>query len=1321
MAEGDLSGVRARLASERDIDPKELAKDLMRVGKLTRYQAANTLQGRAKGLVFGDYLVLDKLGAGGMGQVFKAQHRRMKRVVALKVLPPELTTSKKTVQRFYQEVEMAAKLIHPNIVTAFDAGEERGLHYLVMEYVDGQDLSSFLRAKGALPVEQTVNVILQAARGLAYAHSKGVIHRDIKPSNLLVSRAGDVKILDMGLARVSQTHEDTPADREGLTEDGQLMGTPDYMAPEQAADTRQADQRSDIYSLGCTLYRLLTGALPFPADTSVQKILAHRELPIPSLRAVRPETPEALDHIYQQMLAKNPAQRPASIDVVVQALEALSVDDDDERSSISLGEEVQTGEEGYSSFLGLGSTIRPNDPAAPGWKEPSASGDSFSLTGGGQSKKSLMIIVAAASVAVLVIGIAVWALVGGKSDADQVASNDAAPTDVAPLTPEPENKVDAPTTAPASTKSDEARPLKPAESPPENSPPAESKKTKKPKTPPVTTSTSPTTTPAAASSPPGTTRVDLLHMIDTVRNSVVGEWKMDAGALISPDEGPGNPRLQIPYVAPDEYELAMSVERLSAGKGHLTVGLVFESSYVGFTLDIGKKECGLDQIDGKGFAKNETHRTGLQGLAGSEPIPLVLRVQSGRIEVIVSGETVVDWQGKASVCAIPPPFQKGIDRTQLFLGAHNSAPLRFTKIELTRFDDTPQPTTTDSALAKPGPRIDLLRLTEAKRDAIEGQWTTDGLALVAPAQPSKSPSPVFQFPYTPPAEYELHANVVPADTSGNFTIGLIVGTSRVGFLVEHGQKVSGLDTIDRKGYSGNPTTKSNLPGLGRGEPIAVLCRVKPSGVVVTLDGKTVVDWTGNPSQLRSTRGGPDRTKLSLQTNGPGLRITKFDVIPTGGPPEAVPSASALAAVATKVKEYVGDLPPNATAIQKAERATNVRQQASLADDVVLRYALLTEALKLTAATDELELVSTIIEDLARCYQIDADELLNNTLNDIANRPRQPKERTQFLLTLLDAIDSEATAERYDRASLLISMATTLVAKSTDNELKKEVQYREQEIAEGQKRFAAAEEARKTLADKPTDAEANLAVGRYLAIARGDWTAALDYLVKGSDLAVQAAAQLDARFGTDASRAGDVGIAWLDAAEKASGPDKPIYLERARAYLARGAANLSAANLTKTQNRFKKVETDARRATGMAFVKRHSPRAVAFGGHWYLYFPDGVNWQRARQRCQDLGGDLVSLETPAEAQFVYAYTVAQFGSPDVFTFWLGATEEGHDGTFTWANGSPLQFTDWGKDKGSGNISGEAVAAQRLNSGSPRFNWFAATSQRNAYPFVCEWDR
>ncbi len=239
-------------AASRPQDAQQLARLLVQQHVLTAFQAKQVVAGKAKALLLGNYVILDLLGHGGMGMVLKARHRKMDRIVALKILSPKLTKSPDLLARFQREVKVVAKLEHPHIVTAHDADEANGTHFLVMQYVPGSDLASVVKRNGLFTIDQAVSCVLQAAQGLEYAHRQGVIHRDVKPANLLLDSRGTVKLLDMGLARLNgnPTNEAATA----LTESGNLLGTVDYMAPEQALDSRQADAQRHLQSGMRTAY-----------------------------------------------------------------------------------------------------------------------------------------------------------------------------------------------------------------------------------------------------------------------------------------------------------------------------------------------------------------------------------------------------------------------------------------------------------------------------------------------------------------------------------------------------------------------------------------------------------------------------------------------------------------------------------------------------------------------------------------------------------------------------------------------------------------------------------------------------------------------------------------------------------------------------------------------------------------------------------------------------------------------------------------------------------------------------------------------------------
>lgn len=275
------------------------------------------------GNLFGPYRILKKLGEGGMGAVYQAMHTRLDKVVALKVLPSQVTRHQAVVARFEREMRAVGKLEHPHIVRAMDAGEIDGTHYLAMEYVEGTDLAELVKSRGPLSVVNSCKAIRQAALALAAAHAAGLVHRDLKPANLLVGKNGQIKLLDLGLARLA----DDPAEPSELTSAGQAFGTPDFMAPEQWEDAHTTDARADLYALGCTLYYVLTGRPPYGGErykTTVAKFRGHVNDQIPDLSEARPDVPAAVVDIYQRLMAKSPADRYQTAAEVVAALQPFT-------------------------------------------------------------------------------------------------------------------------------------------------------------------------------------------------------------------------------------------------------------------------------------------------------------------------------------------------------------------------------------------------------------------------------------------------------------------------------------------------------------------------------------------------------------------------------------------------------------------------------------------------------------------------------------------------------------------------------------------------------------------------------------------------------------------------------------------------------------------------------------------------------------------------------------------------------------------------------------------------------------------------------------
>jgi serine/threonine-protein kinase len=389
---------------QRCTDARALARELIDRSLLTPYQVNQMFLERGQELVLGQYVLLERLGEGAMGQVFKARHRSLGRIVALKLIRKERLSRPEVVQRFLREVQIAAQLKHPNVVLSFDAGQVGATHFIAMEYVDGIDLARLVKRSGPLSVEQASDFICQAAQGLQHASEQGLVHRDIKPANLFVTRlptsgatpplstreaagslgeqAGStsevsrgplIKILDMGLARLNPDMENEATPR--VTKVGVVVGTIDFLAPEQAVNASRVDIRADIYSLGCTFYYLLTGSVPFSGATAMEKLLKHRCDEPPPVEQRRPEVSDALAAVVRKMMAKRADDRYQTPADVALAISAMAASGDLVRAvpvPVALSQPISVGPETGKSVAPTAVPVATVVSAQPGTTHPAA-------------------------------------------------------------------------------------------------------------------------------------------------------------------------------------------------------------------------------------------------------------------------------------------------------------------------------------------------------------------------------------------------------------------------------------------------------------------------------------------------------------------------------------------------------------------------------------------------------------------------------------------------------------------------------------------------------------------------------------------------------------------------------------------------------------------------------------------------------------------------------------------------------------------------------------------------------------------------------------
>jgi WD40 repeat protein/serine/threonine protein kinase len=1083
----------ARLPEARERDPGALARQVKQRGWLTPFQINRVAQGRAAELFVGPYVLLDRLGEGGMGQVYKARHRHMERVVALKVIRKDKLRSAEAVQRFYQEVQAAAHLSHPNIVLAYDAGEAGGTHFLSMEYVEGYDLARMVKEDGPLPVARACDYVRQAALGLQHAHERGMVHRDIKPHNLLVAPAesgapgwGTVKVLDMGLARLNQGL--SGRDRQ-LTQTGTVLGTPDYLAPEQALNARSADIRSDLYALGCTLYYLLAGRAPFHAESLTQLLLKHQmEEPAP-LEALRPDVPAGVAELVRRLLAKRPEDRPQTPAEVAAALEPYCAPDGSPAPTAVRTRPAPSAHENSWATL-VGDEVRPAPARA---RSRTTDGTLVAESGargraarGTVGRKVLIfgLIGAALAVPLVVlvaagIGVLMW-----RAKAVPPHSGTARDVVKVPVAPAPQ-----PQPVPEVPRQPAPEPpAKPPEPPPEQPPPRVV-----PQPPPPTEATRP----APPTSP---------------------EVRRFGGSLIAVSDLPFSPdgrRLGFPYAqVPWVWDVATGAEVNRLGVHPL-----------GFS-------CGVFGPDGKrlfmGCDDHAVYSWDLQppqltrlfqaesriACLALSPDGRRLLAGSGR-KVIEDGRPVVsdclvrvwDVPGRREVCRFTghagPVFQVEVS-------ADGRRALSLADTSLCLWDPR---TGQEIRRLSPGGMLQGVRRACLSADGRQALLIvqTQGKAKLWDVDADRE---VLSF--GDPAERLTTGALAPDG------LHAVTATHRLGQV---NRKVGETDCLL---HLWDARTGKELRRFEGHTRTIIGVSIAPDGrqaASSSFDG-TVRVWDlfpGNPVVGRRP-GVP-----------PTPALAKKAAVPDKGEQE---EAEKLVK-----KRYEAEYKKPA---ERAALAAKLLEKAkATTDDPAGRYVLLREARDLAAQAGDAPAALLAADQLAQLYEVeDAAGMRLTALEGSAKAAATPAATRAVAEAGLALLEESLAADDFDRVATLEGLIEPAARKAQSSALSKVVEARLKEVAEARKDHEAAQAAAATLKDKPDDPTANLAVGKYQCFRKGDWDKGLLHLVKGGDEDLRAAARADLDRPARAEEQVRAGDAWWKLAESHPDLGKPALLRRA---------------------------------------------------------------------------------------------------------------------------------------------------------------------------------
>jgi predicted Ser/Thr protein kinase len=848
------------------------------------------------GAHFGGFEILDVLGQGGMGIVYKARQESLARTVALKVLVPRIAASEEFARRFDREAKVLASLNHPNVVQVHDFGHVDGVHYLVMEYVDGESLETAFR-RGRPDPEWLIGVLRDVARGLQRVHEAGLVHRDLKPANVLIARDGTAKIGDFGLAVETET-------RQRLTEQGYFVGTPHYVSPEHAKGER-VDGRSDLYSLGVILYEGFAGRPPFEAHTPTAVLVKHIEEPAPALDRVAPRTPAAVAGLVERLLAKEPDRRLATAADLERALEAAGTPRAAKRSSAPYRPA------GFAALLILGLACYFLWPAArvervfpllasadealrrDRYDEAAASIDEARKRGGddpvwGPQIRALAERISAVRTDREALGKDAaddeefgqflcfskgdWdrglpmIAAGEESPYRTIAKRDLArPADSAGRVSVADGWLEA---AASTDKKRWAERMKERAwawlSAARSGATAAQRRTIETKLQELDATLE------------ARREIDLLKLSNPEKFAVAGEFSLEGGRLHTPSSTPFA-RMSIPYLPPDEYDLDLIVERRT-GDGALYLGLPRAEAQSGVELDA----RGQSRIDGRELVQSG------RLLQADKPVRLSILVRRSSLEIKTDAGT--GFQTGAAGGGIPAPWAVP-EKRLLFLGSNASA-FVVSKLTLRGALSLNLPAAAPAA-AEPPPAepIDLLARIRPVRDAVKGDWKIVDGALISPPVPEAR----IQLPYEVPDEYDLVVEAERRSTDQrSFHIGLPIGGRGVLVTLDgFGSDRSALENLDGRANRGPGFFSAGQMFKEVGIPVTVRCAVRRTSLTVTAEGKVFLEWEGDPARLEMPAPwqGPDPKAPLLGVFRSEFRIRKVELISVSGTGRPVAAAA----------------------------------------------------------------------------------------------------------------------------------------------------------------------------------------------------------------------------------------------------------------------------------------------------------------------------------------------------------------------------------------------------------------------------------------------